>query len=119
LSPIADAQLFPTLLRTNSWAPFLQLLCPNFYRTLWTIKVDFLVTKLGAVALNYLYIQEIDHWSCWLLCVILTSTFALQIIFVLVILHSLFSFLYNIIFSKFFCSRVNLAFSIKILKTSL
>jgi hypothetical protein len=38
----------------------------TFYRTLWTEKVDFLVKKLGAVALNYLYIQEIDPWDQFL-----------------------------------------------------
>jgi hypothetical protein len=41
---------------------FSWLLRPTFYRTLWTVKVDFRVKKLGEVALNYLYIQEIDPW---------------------------------------------------------
>ncbi len=31
-----------------------------FFRTLWTVKPNFLVKELGAVALNYLEIQEID-----------------------------------------------------------
>jgi hypothetical protein len=60
LSAILDAQLFPTFMRPNSWAPFSWLLRPNFYTTLWTLKVNFWVKKLGAVVLNYLYIQEID-----------------------------------------------------------
>jgi hypothetical protein len=34
---------------------------PTFYRTL-AVKVKFLVKKLGAVALNYLDIQEINPW---------------------------------------------------------
>ncbi len=59
LSAILDAQLFPTFFRPNSWAPFLRLLPPTFYRTLWTVKVNFIVKKKGAVALNYLYLQEI------------------------------------------------------------
>jgi hypothetical protein len=62
LSAIFDAHLFPTFLKPNSWAPFSWLLRPTFNRALWTIEVNFLVKKLGAVALNYLYIQEIDPW---------------------------------------------------------
>jgi hypothetical protein len=52
LSAILDAQLFPTFLRQNSWAPFSLLLRPTFYRTLWTVKVNLQVKKLGSVALN-------------------------------------------------------------------
>ncbi len=63
LSAILDAQLFPTFFRPNSWAPFLRLLRPTFYRTLWTVKVNFLVKKLSAVALNYLHLQEIHPSS--------------------------------------------------------
>ncbi len=62
LSAILDAQLLPTFWKPNSWAPFSWLLRPTFYRTLWTVKVNSLVKKLGAVALNYLYLQEIDPW---------------------------------------------------------
>jgi hypothetical protein len=65
LSAILDAQLFPNFLRPNSWAPFSWLLRPTIYRTLWTIKVNLLVRKLGAVGLNYLYIQEIEPCSIW------------------------------------------------------
>jgi hypothetical protein len=38
----------------------------TFYRALWTIKVNFLDKKLGAVALNYLLIQEINPWGLFL-----------------------------------------------------
>jgi hypothetical protein len=66
LSAILDAPLFPTLFKPNSWAPFSWLLSPTFYRTLWTLKVNFLVKKLSAVALNYLYLQEIRPWGQYL-----------------------------------------------------
>ncbi len=52
LSAILDPNFFPTFLRTNSWVPFSWLLRPAFYRTLRTVNIDFLVKKLGAVALT-------------------------------------------------------------------
>jgi hypothetical protein len=58
LRAILDSQIFPTFLRPNSWAPFSWLLRATYFRALWTIKVNFLVKKLGAVALNYLYLQK-------------------------------------------------------------
>jgi hypothetical protein len=36
---------------------------PTFHRTLWTVKVNFIVKKLGAAALTYHYSQEIHPRS--------------------------------------------------------
>jgi hypothetical protein len=47
LSAILDAQLFPTLLSQMKKEL-------HFYRALWTEKVNFLVKKMDAVALNNL-----------------------------------------------------------------
>jgi hypothetical protein len=58
---------FLTFLRPNSWVPFHDF-CSQLFIELWTIKVYFLVKKLGAVVLNYLYIQEIDPWGWFLIC---------------------------------------------------
>jgi hypothetical protein len=54
LSVILEAKLFPTFLRQNSWTQVITR-SSTCYRALWTIKVNFVVKRLGAVALNYLY----------------------------------------------------------------
>jgi hypothetical protein len=69
ISDISRLSLSPYFYPTpNSWTPFSWLLHPTFYTALWTVKVNFLVKKLGAVALNYLYMQEIDPRSTKLSC---------------------------------------------------